>query len=82
MYHDSVNGNLIKQKADMVTIEVKEEGAMLREDIRSLVWSKRQAIGKAEFDLEGEVTGLGNLSCKVFYSSDPCANSRTLCVIQ
>ncbi|KAK3164957.1 hypothetical protein QOZ80_1AG0027040 [Eleusine coracana subsp. coracana] len=78
-----VNGNLINKKADdMVTIEAKAEGAMLREDIRNLVCSEQQAIGKTEFDLEGDVAGLGSLSCKIIYSNSQSTDSRTLCVIQ
>ncbi|CAL4948399.1 unnamed protein product [Urochloa decumbens] len=48
----------------VVTVEAKADGAVLQEEVRSLVQGEMHVLGKAEFDVEGEVAGLGYLRCK------------------
>ncbi|WVZ61310.1 hypothetical protein U9M48_011208 [Paspalum notatum var. saurae] len=50
----------------VATVEARAEAAVLREDVRGLIQSEQHVVGKTEFDVEGEVAGLGYLSCKVF----------------
>lgn len=51
---------------NMVTVDAKAEAVVLREDVRNLVWSELQVVGKVEFDVEGEVADLGYVRSKAF----------------
>ncbi|KAL6842698.1 hypothetical protein ACP4OV_027542 [Aristida adscensionis] len=53
---------------NVATVEAKAEAAVLREEVRSLIWSEQQVVGKAEFDVEGDVVGIGYVRCKVSLS--------------
>ncbi|TVU49477.1 hypothetical protein EJB05_00790, partial [Eragrostis curvula] len=50
-------------------MDAKADGAVLTGEVSGLVQSELHVVGKAEFVLEGEVTGLGYLHCKVFLFS-------------
>jgi hypothetical protein len=68
---------------DVVTVEAKAEGALLREEVGCLVQGELRVEGKAEFDVEGEVAGLGYLRCKTFLFKDyDAAEESSLCLVQ
>ncbi|CAO1948136.1 unnamed protein product [Urochloa humidicola] len=50
----------------VVTVEAKAESAALREEVRGLLRSELRVVGKVEFDVEGDVIGVGHLRCKTF----------------
>lgn len=50
----------------VATVEAKDEAVLLREEVRALIQSEQHVVGKAQFDVEGEVAGLGYLHCKAF----------------
>ncbi|CAL4974969.1 unnamed protein product [Urochloa decumbens] len=54
----SVNG--------VVTVEANAVSAALREEVRGLLRSELRIVGKVEFDVEGDVIGVGHLRCKTF----------------
>uniref|UniRef100_A0A0D9V3N5 Late embryogenesis abundant protein LEA-2 subgroup domain-containing protein n=1 Tax=Leersia perrieri TaxID=77586 RepID=A0A0D9V3N5_9ORYZ len=67
----------------VVTVDAKAERAVLREELRDLVWNERHIAGKVDFDVEGYVMGLGYLRCQTpFFEGNPtstlysCAISR------
>ncbi|TVT99859.1 hypothetical protein EJB05_54746, partial [Eragrostis curvula] len=68
----------------VVTVEAKAEAAALREDVRDLVWSEQHVVGISEFDVEGEVEGLGYLHCKTFllFRGNTTAENEGLCLVQ
>ncbi|TVU35725.1 hypothetical protein EJB05_17628, partial [Eragrostis curvula] len=43
----------------VATVEAKAEAFVMREEVRDLVWRELQVLGMVEFDVEGEVVGLG-----------------------
>ncbi|KAF8775707.1 hypothetical protein HU200_004315 [Digitaria exilis] len=43
----------------VVTVEAKADGVELREEVRNLVQSELDVVGKAEFEVEGEVEWIG-----------------------
>ncbi|KAL6614823.1 hypothetical protein ACP70R_037093 [Stipagrostis hirtigluma subsp. patula] len=55
--HFCVDGGQSRDR--VATLQAKAEAAMLRKEVRSLIWSEQQVVGKAEFDVEGDVVGLG-----------------------
>ncbi|EER90500.2 hypothetical protein BDA96_01G009000 [Sorghum bicolor] len=48
----------------VANVEAKDEAVLLRDEVRALIQSEQHVVGKAEFDVEGEVAGLGYLHCK------------------
>lgn len=64
------------------TVVAKAEGAVLREEMRRLVSCEQGSLGKAEFDVEGEVAELGYLRCKAFYFDGDSDNSKAACFVQ
>jgi hypothetical protein len=45
-------------------VEAKNDVVLLRDEVRALIQSEQHVVGKAEFDVEGEVAGLGYLHCR------------------
>lgn len=69
-------------RAAVATLEAMAEASVLREEVRNLVSSEVHVVGRAEFDVEGEVAGLGYLHCKFFLLNDRAANEpRSLCLV-
>ncbi|CAO1948466.1 unnamed protein product [Urochloa humidicola] len=66
----------------VVTMEAKADGAVLQEEVRSLVQAELHALGKAEFDVEGEVAGLGYLRCKTLLFKGNATEESSLCLVQ
>ncbi|CAO2178946.1 unnamed protein product [Urochloa humidicola] len=48
------------------TLLAMAEGSVLREEMRNLIRAEICALGKAEFDVEGSLPGLGHLRCKTY----------------
>ena len=67
---------------DVVTVEAKAEGAVLREEVSCLVQGELQVVGKAEFDVEGKVAGLGYLRCETLLFKGNATNESSLCLVQ
>ncbi|EMS48589.1 hypothetical protein TRIUR3_13964 [Triticum urartu] len=64
-------------------VEAKADASMLREEVRNLLWSEIQVVGKVEFDVDGEVAGLGYLRCKFFILKDKAAHvPKSLCILR
>ncbi|KAF8675849.1 hypothetical protein HU200_047340 [Digitaria exilis] len=66
----------------VVTVEAKADGVVLREEVRNLVQSELDVVGKAEFDVEGEVKGLGYLRCKTLLFKSNATEEASLCLVQ
>ncbi|KAJ1284577.1 hypothetical protein BS78_03G215400 [Paspalum vaginatum] len=66
----------------VVTVEAKAEAAVLREEVRRLVMSDLHLVGKAQFAVQGEVTGLGYLRCEIFLFQGNATIQSSLCLIQ
>ncbi|KAF7100077.1 hypothetical protein CFC21_101634 [Triticum aestivum] len=63
-------------------VEAKADASVLREEVRNLLWSEIQVVGKVEFDVDGEVAGLGYLRCKFFILKDKAADvPKSLCIL-
>jgi hypothetical protein len=70
------------ESTGVATLEAKAEASVLREEVRNLFWSEMQVFGRIEFDVEGEVAGIGHLRCKFFLSEDKAAAiPKTLCLV-
>ncbi|KAF8687802.1 hypothetical protein HU200_042740 [Digitaria exilis] len=70
------------KRTDVATLKAKAEASVLREEVRNLIWNEIQVVGRIEFDVEGEVAGLGYLHCKFFISEDETADiPKSLCLI-
>ncbi|CAL4955366.1 unnamed protein product [Urochloa decumbens] len=55
------------------TLLATAKGSVLREEMRNLIRAEICALGRAEFDVEGSLPGLGHLRCKtyLFHGDDP-----------
>ncbi|KAE8786608.1 hypothetical protein D1007_39517 [Hordeum vulgare] len=64
-------------------VEAKADASVLREEVRNLLWSEIQVVGKVKFDVQGEVAGLGYLRCKFFIMKDKAAHvPKSLCILR
>lgn len=64
-------------------VEAKADASVLREEVRNLLWSEIQVVGKVEFYVEGEVAGLGYLRCKFFVIKDKAVDvAKSLCILR
>ncbi|KAF8695878.1 hypothetical protein HU200_036754 [Digitaria exilis] len=78
-----VEGNPTENSIDgVVTVEAKAGGVVLREEVRNFVQSELDVVGKAEFDVEGEVKGLGYLRCKTLLFKGNATEEASLCLVQ
>ncbi|CAO1948467.1 unnamed protein product [Urochloa humidicola] len=62
-----------------------EASVVLRGEVRNLFLSEIQVFGRIEFDVEGEVAGLGYLRCKFFIFEDKAAGAdvpKSPCLVQ
>ncbi|RLN24246.1 hypothetical protein C2845_PM07G18000 [Panicum miliaceum] len=70
------------QSTGVATLEAMAEASVLREEVRNLVRREVHVVGRVEFDVEGEVAGLGYLRCKFFLLEDRAADvPRSLCLV-
>ncbi|CAL4962306.1 unnamed protein product [Urochloa decumbens] len=53
-------------EASVATLLATAEGSVLREEMRNLIRAEICALGRAEFDVEGNLPGLGHLRCKTY----------------
>ncbi|KAI4990461.1 hypothetical protein ZWY2020_038824 [Hordeum vulgare] len=64
-------------------VEAKADASVLREEVRNLLWSEIQVVGKVKFDVQGEVVGLGYLRCEFFIMKDKAAHvPKSLCILR
>ncbi|CAO1945366.1 unnamed protein product, partial [Urochloa humidicola] len=66
----------------VATVDAKVEAAVLREEVRGLIQSEQHVVGKAEFDVEGEVAGLGYLHCKAVLLQGNDKESKAPCQVE
>ncbi|KAI4988802.1 hypothetical protein ZWY2020_036119 [Hordeum vulgare] len=58
--------------AGVATVVATAEGLVLRQELRNRICAETCALGRAEFDVEGSVPGLGHLRCKTYlFQGDP-----------
>lgn len=66
----------------VANVEAKNDAVLLREEVRALIQSEQHVVGKAEFDVEGEVAGLGYLHCKAFLlQGNTAEGSKATCQV-
>uniref|UniRef100_M8BZM9 Uncharacterized protein n=1 Tax=Aegilops tauschii TaxID=37682 RepID=M8BZM9_AEGTA len=81
--HFCVYGNRGVGSVGTLEVEAKADASVLREEVRNLLWSEIQVVGKVEFDVDGEVAGLGYLRCKFFIMEDKAADvPKSLCILR
>ncbi|KAL6651029.1 hypothetical protein ACP70R_009954 [Stipagrostis hirtigluma subsp. patula] len=63
--------------ATAASVVATAEGSVLREELRNMIHAETQALRSAEFDVQGELPGLGHLRCKTYLLSRPrnCLNA-------
>ncbi|KAJ1292671.1 hypothetical protein BS78_01G007700 [Paspalum vaginatum] len=59
----------------LATVNATAEAAVLRDEVLGLIQSEQRIVGKNEFDVEGDVAGLGYLRCKAFVLRGNAAES-------
>ncbi|XP_045084955.1 uncharacterized protein [Aegilops tauschii subsp. strangulata] len=52
--------------ASVATVVATAEGLVLQQELRNKICAETYALGRAEFDVEGSVPGLGHLRCKTY----------------
>ncbi|CAO1948133.1 unnamed protein product [Urochloa humidicola] len=52
--------------ASVATLLATAEGSVLREELRNMIRAETRVLGRAEFDVEGSLPGLGHLHCKTY----------------
>ncbi|KAF8759452.1 hypothetical protein HU200_010500 [Digitaria exilis] len=51
----------------VATVVATSEGSLVRQEMKNMIIAEQQAFGSAEFDVEGELPGLGgHLHCKTY----------------
>ncbi|CAL4955382.1 unnamed protein product [Urochloa decumbens] len=72
-----------RQSTNVAIFEAKAEASVLREEVRNLFLNEIHVFGRIEFDVEGEVEGLGHLRCKFFILEDKAPDvPKSLCLVQ
>ncbi|EER93726.1 hypothetical protein BDA96_01G156600 [Sorghum bicolor] len=64
---------------EVVTVEARADGAVLREEVRRSVRTDLCVEGKARFSVEGEVAGLGYLRCQTSLFQDKATETEEPC---
>ncbi|CAL4974965.1 unnamed protein product [Urochloa decumbens] len=52
--------------ASVATLVATADGSVLREELRNMIRAEARLLGRAEFDVEGSLPGLGHLRCKTY----------------
>lgn len=68
-----------RSAAGVVTVVATAEASVLREGMRNLMWAELQALGRVEFEADGNIPGLGgHLHCKfyIFHEDDERIDQR------
>ncbi|KAK3141832.1 hypothetical protein QOZ80_4BG0338860 [Eleusine coracana subsp. coracana] len=68
--------------ASVASVVATSQGSVLRAEMRSMIHAETQALGKAEFDVEGELPGLGRLRCKTYLFQGEQMDTLPPCTVQ
>lgn len=68
-----VDGRCLQGPSGSVaTVVATAEGLVLQQELRNKICAETYALGRAEFDVEGSIPGLGHLRCKTYlFQGDP-----------
>lgn len=69
--------------AGVVTVRATAEGSVVRDVMRNMIRAEQEAFGRAEFDVDGVVPGLGDrLRCKTYLLQDEPTLALSPCSVK
>jgi hypothetical protein len=72
-----------RSAAGVATVRAKAEGSVVRDVMRDIIRAEQEALGRAEFDVDGELPGLGGrLRCKTYLLEDESTMALPPCTVQ
>ncbi|KAG2599533.1 hypothetical protein PVAP13_5KG428807, partial [Panicum virgatum] len=73
-----------RSAARVATVVVRAEGSVVRQEMWNMIRAEQRAFGRAEFDLDGEIPGLGgHLYCKTYlFEEDEHTHAPPPCWVQ